>query len=123
MLLKIRILAGTRLLLSSGPWAFPVAVPLEGFQIGDKGVGASNGGYLDDSRIPERMGADLTGFSIVQRFGAASQILAHSSAWQSLISQVTVSLVSPGVFLLFVGVGRNFEHVESALSNPDNHSS
>lgn len=78
---------------------------------------------MDDSRIPERMGADLTGFSIVQRFGAASQILARSSAQQCLISQVTVSLISPGVFLLFVGVDRNFEDVESALSNPDSHSS
>lgn len=78
---------------------------------------------MDDSHIPERMGADLTGFSIVQRFGAASQILARSSAQQSLISQVTVSLLPPGVFLLFVGVGRNFEDVESALSNPDNYSS
>lgn len=28
--------------------------------------------YLDDWCIPESMGADLTGFSIVKRFGTAS---------------------------------------------------
>lgn len=28
--------------------------------------------YLDDSCIPDSMGADLTGFSIVKRFGTAS---------------------------------------------------
>jgi len=28
--------------------------------------------YLDDLHIPESMGADLTGFSIVKRFGTAS---------------------------------------------------